>query len=175
MMGTEKTLAFVKGLLRQGMQPGKISLGVALGGVLGIFPVLGVTTLLCFTAAAVLRLNHALIQAVNYAVYPLQLILLGGYYALGVELFAQGGSPVSLSGLTQLLQEDPWGALLALKQLTLCAVALWLVTGIPLALVLFLVTRAVALKVQGPAHRSGENPCADSPSRSQALMERRTS
>ena len=62
-------------LLRQGITPEKIALSIALGAVLGIFPVLGSTTILCVAAAYVLRLNLPAIQLVNFLIYPLQLIL----------------------------------------------------------------------------------------------------
>jgi len=56
-------------LLRQGITPEKIALSVALGAVLGIFPVLGSTTLLCAAAAFILRLNMPPIQVVNFLIY----------------------------------------------------------------------------------------------------------
>jgi uncharacterized protein (DUF2062 family) len=49
-------------LLRQGVTPGKIALSLALGVVLGVFPVLGSTTALCTLAAITLRLNLPAIQ-----------------------------------------------------------------------------------------------------------------
>jgi uncharacterized protein (DUF2062 family) len=57
-------------LLRQGITPEKIALSIALGAVLGIFPVLGSTTILCAAAAFVLRLNLSAIQIVNFLIYP---------------------------------------------------------------------------------------------------------
>lgn len=62
-------------LLSQGITPEKIALSLAIGIVLGVFPVLGSTTLLCAAAAMVFRLNLPAIQLVNYIVYPLQLAL----------------------------------------------------------------------------------------------------
>ena len=56
-------------LLRQGITPEKIALSIALGAVLGIFPVLGSTTLLCAAAAFILRLNMPAIQVVNFLIY----------------------------------------------------------------------------------------------------------
>jgi hypothetical protein len=40
-----------------------------------MFPVLGSTTILCAAAAFVLRLSLLAIQAVNFLIYPLQLIV----------------------------------------------------------------------------------------------------
>ena len=51
-------------LLRQGVTPEKIALSLALGAVLGVFPVLGSTTALCTLAAITLRLNLPAISCV---------------------------------------------------------------------------------------------------------------
>ncbi|MGD9080043.1 MAG: DUF2062 domain-containing protein, partial [Desulfobacterales bacterium] len=68
----EKILSVVKSMLTGGMSLRKIALCISLGFVLGIFPVLGATSLLCTAAALALRLNLPAIQVVNYMVYPLQ-------------------------------------------------------------------------------------------------------
>lgn len=58
-------------LLRQGVTPEKIAISIVLGVILGVFPVLGATTLLCAGAAILFRLNLPAIQLVNYVMYPL--------------------------------------------------------------------------------------------------------
>src|SRR6202521_464308 len=82
-------------LLRQGITPEKIALSIALGAVLGIFPVLGATTILCAAAALVLRLNLPAIQLVNFLIYPLQLILLLPFLQAGSRI--TGAARVTLS------------------------------------------------------------------------------
>jgi hypothetical protein len=56
---------------------------VALGFAIGVFPLVGVTTLACVLIAAVLRLKQASIQVGNYAALPLQVILLIPLLRLG--------------------------------------------------------------------------------------------
>ena len=53
-------------LLRQGLTPEKIALGIAVGMTLSTFPELGSTTLLCITAAAVFGLNLPAMQIVSW-------------------------------------------------------------------------------------------------------------
>ena len=84
-------------MLKEGMSLRKIALCLALGTVLGIFPVLGATTLLCTIAALALRLNLPAIQFVNYMVYPLQLVLLAPFYGAGSWLFNQQNWPLTNS------------------------------------------------------------------------------
>ena len=73
--------------LYQGLTPRKLALTCAFGVVLGLFPVFGVTTLLCFVAAFLFRLNIPIIQLVNYLIAPLQLILIIPFIQVGIYLF----------------------------------------------------------------------------------------
>src|ERR1039457_853061 len=55
----------VLNLLRQGMTPEKVALTIALGVTLGVTPIFGLASILCFLAAILLRLNGPAIQLVN--------------------------------------------------------------------------------------------------------------
>lgn len=94
-------------LLAGGLDPKKSSLAVAVGLLWGLFPLVGTTTLLCTASALVLRLNVALTNAANYAVYPLQVLLMVPFFRLG-SLFTGKriqlavGELSELTGYTQL-------------------------------------------------------------------------
>jgi hypothetical protein len=77
-------------LLRQGMSPSKLALSLAMGITLGVFPVLGVTTILCVALAMTFRLNHPAILVANWAVYPLQIVLMPPLFIAGKHLFGAG-------------------------------------------------------------------------------------
>jgi uncharacterized protein (DUF2062 family) len=88
----------VQPLSGQGMAPDSIALSIALGLVLGVFPVFGCPTIFCAFAAFALGLNLPAIQAVNYLAYPLQLILLAPFLCLGRWMFRfTPGSPSLLT------------------------------------------------------------------------------
>ena len=92
----------------RGIAPEKVARSISLRLTLGIFPVVGTTTLLCFLAALLLRLNQPAIQSVNYLASPLQAALIFAFVRLGEWTF--GASPVSFSitGLMELFWQDPW-------------------------------------------------------------------
>lgn len=121
----------VVALIKQGISPEKISLGMACGIVLGIFPVLGSTTLLCGLAALFLRLNLPAIQLVNYLVYPLQIVLLIPFYHLGGLLFQVEPLPLSAQELIALLRSDLWGTMRSFWSTTLRAIVAWLLISLP--------------------------------------------
>jgi len=58
----------------------------ALGFSIGMFPLLGVTTLVCVLLAKVFRLRQGLVQLGNYAALPFQLLLLIPFLRLGERL-----------------------------------------------------------------------------------------
>jgi len=126
-------------LLARGITPKKVALGVACGIVLGIFPVVGLTTILCLLAATILRLNIPAIQLVNYLVYPLQLLLLIPFFYLGDLLFSTDPVPISAQQLIALFRLDYWGAIHTLWVKTLHAILAWLLVGPTLFLALYFI------------------------------------
>jgi hypothetical protein len=73
--------------LTQGITPEKISLTLAIGVALGLFPVIGTTSLLCFFAAIVLRLNQPIIQLINQALWPVHIPVVLGCLVFGERIF----------------------------------------------------------------------------------------
>jgi hypothetical protein len=140
----KKILSVVKSMLTEGMNLRKIALCIALGFVLGIFPVLGATSLLCTAAALALRLNLPAIQIINYMVYPLQLVMLAPFE-----------SPFISKNLIDILQNDLWGSMVNLWDLTLYAMLTWLVISPLLILLLYSISKPL---IRAVSARHGSNP-----------------
>jgi len=66
-----------------GLSPETVALILAVGLVLGVFPVYGGPTVLCGLAAVVLRVNLPALQLVNQLVTPIQFALLIPFGRLG--------------------------------------------------------------------------------------------
>lgn len=140
--------------LRQGVTPPQIALTLALGAVLGIFPILGACTLLCAIAGVALRLNQPLIQLVNYLVYPLQVLLLIPFYRAGERLF--GADPVPIVDVAALIArfgESPWQFLLDYGRVGLYGIAVWLLVAPPLAALLYVALRPAVARLAGARRR----------------------
>jgi uncharacterized protein (DUF2062 family) len=99
---------------------------LAVGFVLGTFPMYGVPTVFCLLAAAALRLNAPALQLVNQLFSPLQLALLIPFARLGERIV---GSPAPASG----------GILSRVSELTMQAVAGWVCISVPLGILLYIV------------------------------------
>lgn len=121
-----RVVAPIVAQLRQGITPQQVALTLALGAVLGIFPILGATTALCAVVGIWLRLNQALIQLVNYLAYPLQLALLIPFYRAGEHLFGAEPVPiVDVPGLIARFGADPWRFLLDYGRVGLYGITVW--------------------------------------------------
>jgi uncharacterized protein (DUF2062 family) len=127
--------------LTQGVTPARLALAVALGMTIGVFPVLGSTTLLCAILAASLRLNQPAIQVANYLAYPLQLVLFLPFFRAGAWLLGAPSPAFTLAALQAQVARDPWGTLAVLGAANLRAVAAWAIAAAPAVILLFVVLR----------------------------------
>jgi len=124
-------------LLKQGVTYQKIALSIALGISLGIFPILGISTILCVLAAVVFRLNLLAIQLVNYLVYPLQLLLLIPFLRAGELLLSDARVTVTLNTIVERFNADWLGALNLLWETLLHAAVVWLLISPIITLLMY--------------------------------------
>ena len=112
-------------LLKQGVTPEKMALSFALGAIIGVFPALGWTTILCAAIAFAFRLNLPAIQLVNYLIYPVQLILLLPFYQLGEKLFHAPHLPISPPQILAMAKTNLHATVTFLWSTTWHAIVVW--------------------------------------------------
>jgi uncharacterized protein (DUF2062 family) len=123
--------------LSQGVSPRRLALTLALGLAIGCNPVFGISTLVCAALAFGLRLNLPAIQAANYAVMPLQFLLIVPFVRLGGWLFTTHQlQPARISALAH---ASPLVIFQQFGSLAGQALAAWLILAIP---AVFLLTAA---------------------------------
>ncbi len=140
--------------LTQGLSPESIALTFAVGLAIAVIPVVGTTTVLCTTAAIVLRLNQPLIQAINYLSFPLQLAFILPYLRLGRLLFGGPAVRMSAEELAAFVASRPAEAVAALWRVTLQALGAWALTAPVIAAVVYFSLRPV-LRAAARRLRSG--------------------
>jgi len=124
-------------LLTQGITPEKIALSMAFGIVLGIFPVLGSTTVLCAAAALIFELKLPAIQLVNYLFYSVQLSLLVPFIRMGEKLFRTAPLQFSLAQILTMVRTDLPHAVSTLWLAEAHAIFAWLLIGPPTIFLLY--------------------------------------
>jgi len=146
----KRVVAPIVGQLKQGITPEKIALTIALGIVLGIFPILGSTTLLCALAGLWLRLNQPVIQLINYFVYPLQIALLLPFYRAGETLFQQPHVPIfSVTDLMQRFQASPSQFMIDYGMVGVYGIVVWALVAPLLIAALYFTTRPLLRRLAG--------------------------
>jgi uncharacterized protein (DUF2062 family) len=121
----------------RGLSGDSLAIVLAVGLVLGTFPVYGCPTVLCLLAALVLRLNAPALQLVNQLYSPLQLVLAIPFARLGERIL---GSPATPSN----------NILSRFGELTLQAIAGWLCISLPLGILLY-IALSCAVRRRRPA------------------------
>jgi uncharacterized protein (DUF2062 family) len=103
----ERVVGLITAQFLQGITPAKIALTIALGLNLGVFPILGATTMLCATAGLWLKLNQPVIQLVNWLASPLQLLLILVFVRIGEWLMRAPHLNLSVPELIRKFHESP--------------------------------------------------------------------
>jgi uncharacterized protein (DUF2062 family) len=130
-------------LLRQGVTPRKLALSLAFGIVIGLVPILGISTTLCALVALVLRLNMPAIQLVNYLLTPLQILLIIPQLRFGEWLVRAPRFPITLASGLALLAHDVIDAVTVLATAIVHATIGWLVLAPLAAFLLFRILEPV--------------------------------
>jgi uncharacterized protein (DUF2062 family) len=131
--------------LRQGISPQRLALTLALGFAIGCIPVIGIPTAVCLVVALSLRLNIPAIQAANYAAMPLQVALIFPFVRLGGWLFSSSAHSAMSAGT--LAHGSAMKLIWTSGSLAGEALAAWLVTAIPMVLLLTFILTALLRKV----------------------------
>jgi uncharacterized protein (DUF2062 family) len=126
-----------------GYNPEKLALSLALGFCIGTFPLIGTTTLICTLVAVPFRLNLPAIQIANYAVYPLQLLLLVPFRQAGALGFHADPLPLKTGEIKAMFAEGWWDSIKMLWQWLLGAMAAWLIIWVPATGIFYILIKPV--------------------------------
>lgn len=121
-----KVIEPIIGYLKEGVSPVKIAMCIGFGCVIGVVPIIGITTLLCAGIAVVFRLNIAIIQIINYAVYPLQIIFFIPFIKTGIYIF--GATPLQLSAdqIIEMIKENAFQIIMEMGYANFLGFIIWL-------------------------------------------------
>ena len=142
----DRVLTPLKQLLNEGLTPVKMSHALAAGFVLGITPMLGISSILAVGVAAVFKLNQVAIQVANWAAYPAQIVLFIPFIRAGEWLLGLEPAAINPSDIASMLSDDFYASLEIYGQSLAAGVALWAVSAIPLSFALSYPVRKVLQK-----------------------------
>jgi hypothetical protein len=134
-------------LLKQGATPERIALSMAVGACVGVFPVLGTTTVICLVVAWIFRLNVAAIEILNYVVYPLQVALIIPFVRLGEHLVRAAPTPLALPQLVAMFRAGTLHAIGVVWRSLMYASLVWLLVAPLLMAVLYVILLPIVRRV----------------------------
>ncbi len=128
----DRVIAPVKQQLWQGVTPARLALSLALGVVISVMPVLGITTVIALGVSVAFRLNHVAMVAANYLAYPAQILLFIPFFQAGAWLTGGPPIPFSLEQIQAELSAGIWPTIVRYADANARAVGAWLLVA-PLA------------------------------------------
>jgi uncharacterized protein (DUF2062 family) len=152
----QKYRNLIKNIFVRGVSPKKLALTISLGIFIGTIPVLWGSTLICVVLAFLFRLNQLSIQAANFLVYPLQLVLIVPLYRIGASIFPWGPS-VSPEIFSKGIKYDWMGNLVPMAAATLKALAAWLLIASPVVILLYFLLWAIFARMPRFKNLSGND------------------
>lgn len=147
---TERILGPLKALLTEGLTPAKLATALAAGLVLGVTPMLGISSVLAVAIAYSLNLNQIGIQLGNYGAYPLQIILFIPFIRTGEWLLGLPPAAINPSDIAMMFNDDPARSLGVYGASLASAFMVWLILAVPTAWLLRFPLRW-ALQRYGPS------------------------
>ncbi len=115
----------IKKQLTQGISVDKIAQAIAFGLTIGIFPIIGATTLLSFLAGMPFRLNQPILQTFQALSSPLQLATILLFYRAGESLYGVPHVSLSIPGMMDHFFEAPGDFLQKYGMTALYGITVW--------------------------------------------------
>lgn len=131
----------IKSQLTQGATPDKLAQSLTAGLLIGCFPLLGWTTGLAALFGVLFKLNHLVVQAANYIMYPVQLLLIPVYIKTVSWIMNEGDVPVRPDLIMKMFTEDWRNALQVYGWISVYAVIMWII----ISFILFFILQKIFL------------------------------
>ena len=142
----DRLLRPLEQLLSEGLTPAKMSHALAVGFVLGITPMLGISSILAVGVATVFKLNQVAIQVANWAAYPLQIVLFIPFIRAGEWLLGLEPAAINPSNIASMFSDDFYASLEIYGQSLAAGFALWAIIATPLSFALSYPVRKILQK-----------------------------
>jgi uncharacterized protein (DUF2062 family) len=133
--------------LTQGVSPSKIAQAIAYGMTLGVFPILGSTTLLTLLVGVPLRLNQPILQAFKTLTYPMQWASLMGFYRAGEWLFNAPHVSIHIPTMMKRFFAEPEPFFRDYGMTALYGIAVWCLLAPAVGLIIYFVTKLLVEKL----------------------------
>jgi uncharacterized protein (DUF2062 family) len=116
---------------KDGLTPEKLAFSVTLGIVTGIFPVIGMTTLLSLLFTMLFRQNLLIVQSVQWVVALIQIMLIIPFMQFGAYMLNHNALQISMAQINHAFQPGVISGIKAVGIFHLYGILTWLLLVIP--------------------------------------------
>ncbi len=138
--------------LRQGTSPEKLAWSVSLGLTLGIFPIMGSTSLVCFIVGHLFRLNQPVLHLFKTFTYPIHLAMILVFIRLGQNLNGVPPIPFSIPQLLTRFKESPAQFASDFGMAALHGIEAWAISAIFLIPMIYYISLPILRRLLGKVH-----------------------
>ena len=139
--------------LTQGATPAALARSCAFGVIIGCCPLFGLTTILGIAVAVRLKLNHAALQAVNYAMAVPQLVLLPLFLRVGELLTVADAMPLDPLVLFPEFYESPLAFFSKYWAAALYALLGWALFAPVAAFLVYRIAKPIFVRIHEEIHK----------------------
>jgi len=116
---------------KEGLSPEKLAFSITIGIISGIFPVLGMTTVLSLLLAMIFRQNLLVVQSVQWILALAQIMLIIPFMQFGAFLLNQNGIHINMQQINHAFQPGMLSGIKTLGLFHLYGILSWLILVIP--------------------------------------------
>jgi hypothetical protein len=129
--------------LKQGTSPERLSWSVSLGATLGIFPIMGSTSVVCFVIGHIFKLNQPVVHLFKTLTYPIHLPMILVFIRLGQIMNGVPPIPFSITEMLTQFKDSPAQFARDFGMAALYGIEAWAIS----ALVLIPLLRIISLPI----------------------------
>ena len=127
-------------LLKQGLTPKELSQSIIVSGLISTIPILGVSTFMITTVSFKRKLNLPVMIALSYLMWPVQIMLIIPFIRVGEFIFSVPRNHHTVEEIITSFQNSFFQTLSQLFFELLCGLGGWLLTAVPISIVIYWVS-----------------------------------
>ncbi len=139
---TNKILIPFRLVPKDGLTAEKLALSITIGIVSGIFPVIGMTTILSILLTMLFRQNLLVVQSVQWILAMFQVLLIIPFMQFGAYLLSQDVQ-ITMAQITNAFHNGLFSGIRTIGMFHLYAILTWVILAIPAAAVSYFSLLAV--------------------------------
>ena len=122
-------------ILKEGVPIEKLISSISVGTVSGLFPLIGLTSVVCFFLTIARKQNAVIAQTINWLLTPVQLLLIIPFMRLGATLLMREPIKITLKEIINAFSEGVLHGFATVGILHVYAILSWAIIAIPLLII----------------------------------------